>query len=318
MFIISARVAYLIVIFFLVALTTVLYFQQEKYLTPSSLTVLRSKNDFVEVTGECLDTAIFEGGIRSKMCLLPEETYISTMIKEEGAFEQQMVNSILKVMNLYKDATLIDCGSNVGMVSTVVAAAGRKVVAIDPLVQHLSYLRKGLSMLGNENNVRLLNNAVGNEPGLLYPHAIDKNNKAGTQMHTEEHLRNMNWQPDGPPVKVVTLMEVLSTVKTPTVILKVDVEGFECRAVTKDVLEGKSGHKIPFISMEWMHVRLVPEYVECVDILLNAGYVPYNYNFDVPWTREGIMALQNFPTVTDLDHDIVWLNGSLDAFKLSQ
>ena len=54
----------------------------------------------------------------------------------------------------------LDCGANIGMVTTVIAAMGRKVVSVDPLKEHLSYLRKALELLGNEDNVRLLHNAV--------------------------------------------------------------------------------------------------------------------------------------------------------------
>ena len=46
------------------------------------------------------------------------------------------------------------------MMSTVVAAMGRQVVSLDPLVEHLTYLRRSLELLGNQNNARLLNNAV--------------------------------------------------------------------------------------------------------------------------------------------------------------
>ena len=46
------------------------------------------------------------------------------------------------------------------MVTTVIAAMGRKVVSVDPLKEHLSYLRKALELLGNDDNVRLLHNAV--------------------------------------------------------------------------------------------------------------------------------------------------------------
>ena len=46
------------------------------------------------------------------------------------------------------------------MVTTVVAAMGRHVVAVDPMKEHLSYLHRALELLGNEGNVRLLNNAV--------------------------------------------------------------------------------------------------------------------------------------------------------------
>ena len=56
---------------------------------------------------------------------------------------------------------LLDCGANIGMVTTVVAAMGRKVVAVDPMKEHLSYLHKALQLLGTEDNVRLLHNAVG-------------------------------------------------------------------------------------------------------------------------------------------------------------
>ena len=37
------------------------------------------------------------------------------------------------------------------------------------------------------------------------------------------------FQPTGPPVQVVTVMDILATITTPTVILKIDVESFECR-----------------------------------------------------------------------------------------
>ena len=46
------------------------------------------------------------------------------------------------------------------MMSSVVANMGRKVVSVDPMKQHLSYLRRSLELLGNEKNARLLNNAV--------------------------------------------------------------------------------------------------------------------------------------------------------------
>ena len=36
-------------------------------------------------------------------------------------------------------------------------------------------------------------------------------------------------QPTGPPVNVVTVMDILTTIDTPTVVMKVDVESFECR-----------------------------------------------------------------------------------------
>ena len=105
-----------------------------------------------------------------------------------------------------------DCGANIGMMSTVVAAMGRKVVSVDPMVQHLSYLRRSLELLGNQNNARLLNNAVrygmmgygslnyfpinisSNETGMLYPYNRILSNQAAIKMYTEEEIKKKNFR----------------------------------------------------------------------------------------------------------------------------
>ena len=98
------------------------------------------------------------------------------------------------------------------MMSTVVAAMGRKVVSVDPMVQHLSYLRRSLELLGNQNNARLLNNAVrygmmgymslsyfpinisSNETGMLYPYTGIPSNQAAIKMYTEEEIKKKNFR----------------------------------------------------------------------------------------------------------------------------
>ena len=53
-----------------------------------------------------------------------------------------------------------DLGSNIGMFSVTVASMGRKVVAVDASIQNLAYIHKLVSLNGNEENVKLINNAV--------------------------------------------------------------------------------------------------------------------------------------------------------------
>ena len=43
-------------------------------------------------------------------------------------------------------------------------------------------------------------------------------------------------QAQGPPVKVVTVMDILATIETSTVILKVDVESMECKVRFSNIL----------------------------------------------------------------------------------
>ena len=115
-----------------------------------------------------------------------------------------LVRSSVYTNNIFSS----DCGANIGMMSTVVAAMGRKVVSVDPLIQHLSYLRRSLELVGNQNNARLLNNVVrygmslnyfpinisSNETGMLYPYTRIPSNQAAIKMYTEEEIKKKNFR----------------------------------------------------------------------------------------------------------------------------
>jgi len=280
--------------------------------TNKDLNELKHPEDFQDIDPECVDTATFYGGVTAKMCILPGETYAETGLRQDGAVEIPAVNAILKAMTVYPDATFLDCGSNIGMMSTVVAAMGRKVVSVDPLVQHLSYLRRSLELLDNQDNVRIFNNAVSNAHGLLYPYTMDPHNQAAIKMYTEEEIKINNFKPNGPPVKVVTVMDLLATIHTKTVILKVDVESFECRAVTSDVAHGASGHYIPFIIMEWFLVMAMPEYTDCIDWLYDGGYNPYHFETWADLTKEQVLTF----SIGNWIHDIIWLHNTTNPNNL--
>ena len=64
-------------------------------------------------------------------------------------------------------------------------------------------------------------------------------------------------QTDLAPVESVTMAEILATIATTTVIVKMDIEGYECQALQEEVLLGRTGKSIPYIFLEWMQlVRL--------------------------------------------------------------
>jgi len=275
------------------------------------ITELKVESDFLDMDPECVDTPKFYGGVKSKMCIMPGEKYSEENLRKYGVFDGSTVNSIVKAMSVYPDATLIDCGANIGMVTTVVAAMGRKVVAVDPMKEHLSYLHKALQLLGTEDNVRLLHNAVGNESALLYPYTSKAYNWEGMQMYTEEEIKKNHYIPTGPPVKVITVMDILATITTPTVILKVDVESFECRAVSREVAAQRRVF-IPFIIMEWTKLPVMPEYAACVDWLLASGYKPHHWESFAEYSRKQVLAAKPFWKKGKHIHDLIWLQNSAD------
>jgi hypothetical protein len=124
-------------------------------------------------------------------------------------------------------------------------------------------------------------------------------------------------------------MNILSTIQTKTVILKVDVESFECRvcsvisgltykcmiitqAVSREVAGGQSGHQIPFIIMEWTMLQVMPEYAACVDWLLDGGYTPHHWLSYAEYTREQVLAFNPWWQGPPKVHDIIWLHSTAD------
>lgn len=88
------------------------------------------------------------------------DAWISKKIDDWSSFEGTKVSVMLKAMSMYPSAVFLDIGSNIGMYTVMMAAAGRQVVAVDAMLVNLAYIHQSL-MFGNTTQfVRLLNNPV--------------------------------------------------------------------------------------------------------------------------------------------------------------
>ena len=101
-------------------------------------------------------------GLSAIMCLKPIsiDVWISKFVDEKGAFEDVSVSIMLKAMSMYPHAAFLDIGSNIGMYSVMMAAAKRRVVAVDAVLHNLAYIHRSVVLQDNEKFVRLLNNPV--------------------------------------------------------------------------------------------------------------------------------------------------------------
>ena len=70
----------------------------------------------------------------------------------------------------------------------------------------------------------------------------------------------------------VTLPDVLAVIPSSTYIIKTDIQGYDCRALSDERLY-TSHYFIPFIYMEWSPHE--PRCLQLVDVLLGHGYSPY-------------------------------------------
>ena len=77
------------------------------------------------------------------------------------------------------------------------------------------------------------------------------------------------------------LKDILETIESKEIIMKMDIEGYECKALQPEILLNKVGKFIPFIHMEWIQLptnmrKTCPEFKEWVKNFYIGGYVPLN------------------------------------------
>ena len=104
----------------------------------------------------------------------------------------------------------------------------------------------------------------------------------------------------GTAVTSVTLPDILSVIPSSTYIIKTDIQGYDCRALSDERLY-TSDYFIPFIFMEWEPQKPLCSHV--VDVLMAHGYEAFalpDNNLD----KNCLKALQIFPSSID----IMWIH----------
>jgi FkbM family methyltransferase len=219
----------------------------------------------------------------TSICIKPihTDTLVSGYIKTGWGWESEIVRSVMGAMERHQDATLLDIGCNIGMFTVVAAALGRQVVAVDADPKNLAYVRKSLDVGSTTKNVRLFNNGVSDQHMTLYPTLPDKTNEGTLQTLTKEELDKQGLKPTLPSLESVTLVDILTTITATTIILKMDIEGYECKALQPEVILGRTSKLSPYIYLEWNHIANpqfpgCPEYHQWKLLFAEGGYSPYH------------------------------------------
>jgi len=232
---------------------------------------------------KCVQTATMHAGIKTTICVKPVsvDKFVSGSILSQGVWEKNIVNLVLKALEFYPSASFLDVGANIGIYTVLAAAAGRRVVAVDAVMENLAYISTSLNQSNTGHFVSLLNNPVSDKVEVLYPVTDNKDNQGGTRLVPGDAI-NSDTRVTGPAVNTTTLSNVLKFTNANSVILKMDVEGFECKVLHPYLLHGQSPHVfLPYIILEWMHIKVnldsnCPDLAGLVDSLFDSGYDPFD------------------------------------------
>lgn len=159
---------------------------------------------------------------------------------------------------------VIDCGANIGDVTAVFASEGAIVIAFEPNEVAFKELEQRFKTF---KNVKCYNSAVSNESGTgkLYLHKSASTDPItySTGSSLESEKENVNKE-DFEEVKLVDLSEAIenitNTFKRNIHILKIDIEGAECKVVEK-LMDKKLLNNITHVFVE-THEKKNPAFAE--------------------------------------------------------
>ena len=151
----------------------------------------------------------------------------------------------------------IDCGANVGKFTEQMAATGATVYAFEPDPFAFGLLQE---RLGNAPNVTLINKAVGTEDATvtLYRSPDFESDPLESSVSSSVFSTKKNVDArKGIVVDQINILEFLSNLDQPVMLLKIDIEGSEIPILEK-LLDGELLDKIDHLFVE-MHDKGIPE-----------------------------------------------------------
>jgi FkbM family methyltransferase len=200
-------------------------------------------------------------------------TSIVERVKEEGAFEGEKTDTMIRELRDTIDPVVMDVGANIGLVSLDMLAAvpGARIFAFEPGPHQCQLFRTTIRENGLEQRIELSEVALG-----------DREGSATFAVHATEHASGDGFFDTGRAGATRTIEVGVRTVDgwwidagRPAVrLLKIDTEGAELMVLRGG--EGMIAHCRPLLFLEINAVNLRPYPYDASDILdwlQSHGYV---------------------------------------------
>ncbi|CAG5116970.1 unnamed protein product, partial [Candidula unifasciata] len=250
-----------------------------------------------------------------KICLYEPEKdrFISAGLLTTGLWEPFITRAFQVALSRYPDATIIDVGANIGYYSLLASAMGHKVIAIEPLEENVKRFVAGVNANHWNVNIILLVNAlsdshknvslsrnVDNQGGIRVLDSCEQYGWIFSQRKEDLHKKTCN-------VPTLTFDDLLYLVNTKTAIIKIDIEGYECRAFAT-ASRFFAAINVPYVFMEWRQMRERQHLADTAcrteqirtlsNFFSDRGYIPHE-------VRSGIL-LNPYNAVNYIVGDIYW------------
>ncbi|KAK3576468.1 hypothetical protein CHS0354_028518 [Potamilus streckersoni] len=175
-----------------------------------------------------------------------EDVFVSGSLQKTRTWDIQQTKLIQNALNRFPEASFIDVGANIGYFSLLARAMGRTVIAIEPTEATFLRLQEGVVRNKFSDNIILLKYAVSDKRTTVVMGEDDKNQGGIAVAREISGPANISRS-----VEAITLDDLVSLISTNEIIIKMDIEGYECKALYSS-MELLQKFKVRYIFMEWL------------------------------------------------------------------
>ncbi|XP_053391970.1 uncharacterized protein LOC128554685 [Mercenaria mercenaria] len=219
------------------------------------------------------------------------DNIVSGIIHSTGQWETHITRKLYNVLKQDRNITFIDIGANIGYFSLLAASVGQTVVSVEPWNENIEKLRISIRKNKFEGKITILNNAVSNDRRVIHFHAPYKYNLGATRLLPDPTKTDINVF----SATTIILNDLVNYIHTKDIVIKIDIEGNECRALEKSN-EIFDKFNVLFISMEWVVMKnfeyeidtaCTRENIEqMVEFLTKQNFVPFGFSKNLPLNPE--------------------------------
>ena len=253
----------------------------------------------------------FSGQLKTSRGLIPMSIYnpendifISGKIFRKNEFDGKKRKLITDILKEDQNLNFIDFGCNIGVYTLTVANMGRRVLCVDALFLNVQHVCASVHSNRFHRNVDIVLNAVSSGHGEVEM-AVDFKNMGGTFVDqdaafvkakkgktvTGNHYSNVTT------ITIDDLLTLPVMKNFPTVFIKMDIEGFEARALEKADNFFNTIH-VRGILMEWIFHRGTQSGLRIVNFMIRHRFKPFS--------MAGLQPLPPSPNGNWPGMDVLW------------
>ena len=214
---------------------------------------------------------------RERICTykLEDDLYVSkVLVGDHAVWEDDIVNSVKRVLEANPDMQFIDIGANIGVYAITVASMKRQVVGVEPYPPNLVRLSKSLRLNPHLlDYTTIVTNALSDVYEVANFWKRDKHPGA-TQVHSDDDRSRKHYERLEESVNTILLDDILPILRFRKALLKMDIEGGERKALAQasNLFEHID---IPYVYMEWDNKwRTDPEFF--INFFEQRGYTVHD------------------------------------------